>query len=531
MKKIFTFFLALFSLVTLMAQENIIRNGDFESGLTDSSKLMYLNDWYMDKASPGSGWWGDANNKFVTLSSDDSATLYQVVETISGDSVLYVLSFWSADSWNTGKAVVIASVSEADTSVRTVYKTDSLLIGDGNLTFSFGFSTNSPFAGKKLIIEFTTTPANTADGGSWTNFDNVSLVKRIPGVNNPPVADAGLAQSAVGGTLVTLDGSGSSDPDSDPIMYYWISTFPGITLSDPNIVNPTFMAPDVTELSSYTFALYVSDGEFMSDTVLTSVTVIPKGELIRNGDFQDKVEGSDPASTSLKDIANWNIDAAAGDLGGGIWGPMVTLASYDPPFYQVVKTIGAAETTYSLSFSARSSWNAQTIKSIFSVTESDSTVRTEIDSKESNLDIDPDNGINTTDFKTFKHVFSMPANSEYVGKRLVLEFDNIAFDDGNDDGWCEIEFASLVFEETPTGVKPELPGIISVYPNPARDVLYIQTEARVSEVKFYSMLGKLEKTVNQYNIEQVKVDDLASGLYIIDIKTDKGMIHRKVQIR
>ena len=101
MRKISTLILALFSVVALMAQENIIRNGDFQSGLMDSTKIMYLDDWYMDKANPGSGWWGDATNKRATLTSGDSATLYQVVETIPADSLTYDLTFDATDSWNT----------------------------------------------------------------------------------------------------------------------------------------------------------------------------------------------------------------------------------------------------------------------------------------------------------------------------------------------------------------------------------------------------------------------------------------------
>jgi hypothetical protein len=445
--------------------------------------------------------------------------------------MLYVLSFWAGDSWNTGKVVVTASVSDADSSVRTVYKTDSLLIGDGNLTFKFGFSEGSAYAGKKLIIEFTSTPLDTASGGSWTNFDDVSLIKRIPGVNNPPVANAGTAQTVIGGAVVTLDGSGSSDPDSDPLTYNWISTFPGIVLSDPAIVNPTFTAPDVTELSSYSIALIVSDGTLFSDTVLTSVTVIPKGELIRNGDFQTKVEGADPESNSLKDIANWNVDADAADLGGGIWGPMVTLASADPVFYQVVKVIGEAGAKYSLSFSARSSWNAISVKSIFSVTESDSTIREHIDSTLSDLEIDPANGINTSAYKTFKHILTLPANSDYVGKKLVVEFDIIPYDDGNDDGWCEIQFTSLVIEETPTNIDPRTLSGISVYPNPAHGVLYFEGEAKVSQVRIYSLQGRLEKSIDQQNIKQVNIDELAPGLYVVKLTTSDGVVNKKIQVR
>ncbi len=530
MKKTFTLLSLLFSMFVISAQENIIRNGGFEDGLPESNNIKDLDDWYMDKETPGSGWWGDENNRFVTLTSGDSATLYQVVETVPADSILYELDFTAYDSWNTDKVVVTASVSEADTSVRMIYKSDSLLIGDDNYSVSFGFSTGSDHAGKKLIIEFTSTPLDTADD-SWTQFDNVYMVKRIPGVNNPPVADAGAYQSAIGTSLVTLDGSGSSDPDSDPLTYIWISTFPGITLSDPAVVNPTFTAPDVMEITTYTFALIVGDGEWFSDTALTNVTVIPKGELIRNGDFQTRVDGADPASTDLKDIANWNVDEVTENLGGGIWGPMVTLASADPTFYQVVGVIGEAGSKYSLSFSARSSWNAVNVKSIFSVTESDSTIREKIDSTLSDLGIDPANGINTSDYETFKHILNLPANSEYVGKRLVVEFDIVPYDDGNDDGWCEIQFASLVYEELPTNINPRVSGGISIYPNPVRDVLYFNGEVIVKQVRIYSMTGRLEKSITQNNLQQVDITDLAPGLYMVNLITDKGVVTRKIEIR
>ena len=61
---------------------------------------------------------------------------------------------------------------------------------------------------------------------------------------NFPTADAGPDQLGVWeGALVTLDGSGSSDPDDDPLRYRWnqLSGEP-VVLSSQNIVNPTFTA-------------------------------------------------------------------------------------------------------------------------------------------------------------------------------------------------------------------------------------------------------------------------------------------------
>ncbi|MHC4501166.1 MAG: PKD domain-containing protein, partial [Planctomycetota bacterium] len=79
--------------------------------------------------------------------------------------------------------------------------------------------------------------------------------------NTPPVADAGSDQLAHPVEVVTLDGSGSSDAESDyPLAYSWqITSKPeGSTavLSEPNAVNPSFT---VDMLGDYIIELIVTD--------------------------------------------------------------------------------------------------------------------------------------------------------------------------------------------------------------------------------------------------------------------------------
>jgi len=92
-------------------------------------------------------------------------------------------------------------------------------------------------------------------------------------VNVAPTADAGADQYATPGEVVTLDGSGSRDPDTgDSLTYGWMQTGgPPVALSDPSAVRPTFVAP--TQTGHLTFTLTVTDtgGLWDRDTVVVMV--------------------------------------------------------------------------------------------------------------------------------------------------------------------------------------------------------------------------------------------------------------------
>ena len=95
------------------------------------------------------------------------------------------------------------------------------------------------------------------DIGADEFFDNVG-----------PVADAGPDQLMSDiPPLITLDGSGSSDPENDDLTYHWQQLEgPGVDLNDSNVVNPTFVP---LEFGIYVFQLVVNDGwtDSLPDTV------------------------------------------------------------------------------------------------------------------------------------------------------------------------------------------------------------------------------------------------------------------------
>jgi len=109
-----------------------------------------------------------------------------------------------------------------------------------------------------------------------------------PGV--PPIANAGANQTVPTKTEVTLDGTGSTDPNGSPLTYQWIQTGgTPVTLSGDNTPKPTFTSP--TSSTTLTFELTVTNNQDLSDSDTMTVTVTNPGETLN-------VEGGDKITLS-----------------------------------------------------------------------------------------------------------------------------------------------------------------------------------------------------------------------------------------
>ncbi len=109
--------------------------------------------------------------------------------------------------------------------------------------------------------------------------DSVADTVLISTINVKPVANAGDDQSVYVGSLVTLDGSGSSDPDGDQVTYNWaFQSKPqnsSATLNNPTSASPTFT---VDKAGTYVVKLIVNDGALNSDpdtVTISNINVAP----------------------------------------------------------------------------------------------------------------------------------------------------------------------------------------------------------------------------------------------------------------
>ncbi len=116
------------------------------------------------------------------------------------------------------------------------------------------------------------------DGTVSSPADTV-VIMAAPAGNLPPTANAGPDQAVNVGQTVTLNGTGSSDPEASALTYTWslvsVPTGSAAALSDPAAVQPTFVADSAGE---FVVQLIVNDG-VLSSVADTAVIAAGGGNL------------------------------------------------------------------------------------------------------------------------------------------------------------------------------------------------------------------------------------------------------------
>ncbi len=127
----------------------------------------------------------------------------------------------------------------------------------GSTSVLTAFNTSTPSFIADLPGDYIVSLVVTDDGGLPSDPDQVM----VSSLNTPPNADAGSNQGTYVRNLVTLNGSGSNDPDMDPLTYLWsltaLPTGSLTILNGESTADPTFI-PDLP--GNYNVNLVVNDG-------------------------------------------------------------------------------------------------------------------------------------------------------------------------------------------------------------------------------------------------------------------------------
>lgn len=132
--------------------------------------------------------------------------------------------------------------------------------------------------GTAIVTTLLLSLALSACGGTDTatsSTDNTQVPPATGSDNRAPSASISAPRSVISGETVTLDGSASSDPDGDSLIFLWSQTQgPAIPLTGASNSTLSFVAPTVTQPTQLTFRLTVRDGA-LSDSADLNLQVSP----------------------------------------------------------------------------------------------------------------------------------------------------------------------------------------------------------------------------------------------------------------
>jgi LmbE family N-acetylglucosaminyl deacetylase len=200
---------------------------------------------------------------------------------------------------------------------------------------------------RKVILKYVT---QVPRGGTqflerFLHKDEFYWAENILGTNTPPVVEAGGDQAVDAGSLITLDGTGSLDPDGDLLSYSWIQTQgTSVILSDPTSPIPSFNAPTgLLADETLEFGLVVNDGEF--ESIMDTVAVTVASNYANIAPLSSAVASSEKSGTSSFASAaiDGYVDGSPNDESrewasdGELAGAWITLSW--PDFYVVDRII------------------------------------------------------------------------------------------------------------------------------------------------------------------------------------------------
>ena len=114
--------------------------------------------------------------------------------------------------------------------------------------------------------------------------------------------------------------------------------------------------------------------------------------------------------------------------------------------------------------------------------------------------------------------------SEYAGKKIHLAWQH----DTNNEYLILLDDIKVTYEGVLSIPDEFFKNNFSIYPNPVGDILNIESKngIQIDEVRITDLTGKIVKSQQKDTV--INTSDLSAGVYLIDLKTEKGRATSKI---
>ena len=291
----------------------LIVNGDFSNG---------LNNWnaWVERGSLNQT---VSNGQLSIASTNHNGGMWQQFNTGGASTEIDITGWWASDptvaNYQWAEVLIIngtrtpvngQDVNAGQSDVEMIYKNDTWATPggwSGNMDVTSPVTNVGTFTAAGSVATIILKSGNLQGQSSGTRFDNISVMSSGSAPpNQAPTAVASANPTSGDAPLaVSFDGTGSSDPDSDPLTYSW-DWDDGTADGSGATPNHTF-----TSEGTYNVVLTVDDGNGGQDTDGVTITVNAGSQPAVAEDFNSMPSWSSGYDAPWGGGAGWNI------VGGG----------------------------------------------------------------------------------------------------------------------------------------------------------------------------------------------------------------------
>jgi len=130
----------------------------------------------------------------------------------------------------------------------------------------------------------------------------------------------------------------------------------------------------------------------------------------------------------------------------------------------------------------------------------------------------------TTQFTTSDWtLFTVPL-SAYAGQNIYLAFNEHVADNANDGAFIGLDLVKI---DAASGISDIKEDLLSIFPNPASDKLYVAA-TNVKSIEIFNTMGEIVGSFG--NVKMINTSDLSIGTYIVKVITDSKVVTQKINI-